>query len=409
MYGTAEIKKYRWYIIPLIALIVMNIVVITIGYYSYKDETVRLGRILAETRTDEITFEEADGILGKYGYVNQGQSSIYRQFIKLSGILVLSSAAVYIFIVLSLKRQRIESGRKYLEVLAAIENNIELLREGKYDASKTALRGDINFDDADHIIARLDTLLDGLRSSILITKEKAEVDRRETKDVVTDISHQLKTPLAAIKSTYEIMQNADLTDEERDEIETLMGVQITSLEKLILSLVNISRLESGMIDIRFTEGSLFDSILEAVNSIWLKADEKNISIEFDNCEEENLADIMLDRKWLVEAFINILDNAVKYSEENTVISISVINLNFMARIEFKDQGIGIPADEKHKVFKRFYRGSSEEVSEEKGSGVGLYLARYIISEHSGTIMVKDNIIDGKKAGSIFVVHLPLKK
>ena len=76
----------------------------------------------------------------------------------------------------------------------------------------------------------------------------------------------------------------------------------------------------------------------------------------------------------------------------------------MMRIEFKDLGMGIPDEEKHSVFKRFYRGTAS--STEEGSGVGLYLARRIISEHHGTIMVKDNVVNGEKRGSVFIVHLP---
>lgn len=252
-------------------------------------------------------------------------------------------------------------------------------------------------------------MLESLYNTILLEREKAKYDKLDTKVVVTDISHQLKTPLAAIKSTFEIMQNANLNSEEREEIENLMGFQINSLEKLILSLINISRLEGGMIEINLSEGNLFDSILDAVNGVWSKADEKNISIEFDNPEDEQLPKLMRDKKWLTEAFINILDNAVKYSKENTEIHINVLSLNTMIRIEFKDQGIGIPDNEKHKIFKRFYRGNKEDVCRETGSGVGLYLARYIISKHRGTIMVKDNFIDGKKLGSIFVVQLPILK
>lgn len=108
---------------------------------------------------------------------------------------------------------------------------------------------------------------------------------------------------------------------------------------------------------------------------------------------------------LSEAFVNILDNAIKYSDENMNISIYIMKLNAMVRIEFKDQGSGISDEEKHSIFKRFYRGNNS--SSVEGSGVGLYLARRIISEHNGTIMVKDNVVDGKKKGSIFVVHLPI--
>lgn len=404
MSGMSKIKKFKWYIVPLISLILLNAAVITKEYFSYKDETLRLGSVLVGKQQNEMTLEEADTILEKYGYIKDNASSTYREFIKSTIVMLISSSVVYFVIAVSLKRQEKETENRYNYIIDDIECTLNALKDGSYNPSESEFRN-LAGSEFNLNIARLETLIDSLYSSISVVKEKAENDKRETKDVVTDISHQLKTPLAAIKSTYELMENGKLSSDERKELETLMGFQIAALEKLILSLVNISRLESGMIDIKLTEGKLFDSILEAVNGIWLKADEKNISIDFDDCGEDKLPTIMCDKKWLSEAFVNILDNAVKYSDENMNISIHIMKLNAMVRIEFKDQGSGISDEEKHSIFKRFYRGNNS--SSVEGSGVGLYLARRIISEHNGTIMVKDNVVDGKKKGSIFVVHLPI--
>lgn len=404
MSGMSKIKKFKWYIVPLISLILLNAAVITKEYFSYKDETLRLGSVLVGKQQNEMTLEEAETILEKYGYIKDNASSTYREFIKSTIVMLISSSVVYFVIAVSLKRQEKETENRYNYIIDDIECTLNALKDGSYNPSESEFRN-LAGSEFNLNIARLETLIDSLYSSISVVKEKAENDKRETKDVVTDISHQLKTPLAAIKSTYELMENGKLSSDERKELETLMGFQIAALEKLILSLVNISRLESGMIDIKLTEGNLFDSILEAVNGIWLKADEKNISIDFDDCGEDKLPTIMCDKKWLSEAFVNILDNAVKYSDENMNISIHIMKLNAMVRIEFKDQGSGISDEEKHSIFKRFYRGNNS--SSVEGSGVGLYLARRIISEHNGTIMVKDNVVDGKKKGSIFVVHLPI--
>ncbi len=403
MSGMLKNKKLKWYVIPLIALVILNACVITKEYFSYREETLRLGSILAEEQYEEMSLKDAENILERYGYVKEEKSSIYRDFIKSSVYMTVLSFAIYIIILAILKKQEKEIEAEYNQGICDIERILNALRDGTFDPSdekfKKLAGAEFNSN-----FARIETLMDSLYSSISVIKENAENDKRETKDVVTDISHQLKTPLAAIKSTYELIQQGTLTSDERKEFENLMGFQIRSLEKLIQSLVNISRLESGMINIKLTEGSLFDSILEAVNGIWLKADEKNIKIEVNDFSEDRMQTIMCDKKWLSEAFVNILDNAVKYSKENTEVSIYVAKLNQMMRIEFKDLGMGIPDEEKHSVFKRFYRGTAS--STEEGSGVGLYLARRIISEHHGTIMVKDNVVNGEKRGSVFIVHLP---
>ena len=407
MFGTVKDSKYTSYLMPLIALILMSATVIAVQYNSYREDTIQLGKILTETEEDEITYEKAVETLDKYGYVKEGESSFYRRFLWTGGMTIAGAFAAYWLIVFCIKRQEKEAFRRYKDILEAIEKDIEELREGSYGEVESSLSKCLKGLNSNPEAVSIDTTLDKLNANFLLIKQKAEADKKETKDVVTDISHQLKTPLAAVKSTFEILQNQDLSQEEREEFEERMAFQLDSLEKLTASLVNISRLESGMISIQLRKGKLFDSILDAVNGVWQKAQEKNIVIELEEGETEKLPEIMQDRKWLTEAFINILENAVKYSKENTAISIRVFNMNSMVRIEFADQGIGISPNEKHKIFQRFYRGEKEEIRRESGSGVGLYLARYIISRHGGTIMVKDNRIDGEKCGSIFVVQIPL--
>ena len=113
--------------------------------------------------------------------------------------------------------------------------------------------------------------------------------------------------------------------------------------------------------------------------------------------------LMQDKRWLGEAVINVLDNAIKYSPDGSKIFIRLQKRNDLVRMEIEDQGIGIPQNEYHKIFQRFYRGSSKEVREESGTGIGLFLSREIIEKHGGTIMVTSG---KKKKGSTFVIQLP---
>lgn len=234
--------------------------------------------------------------------------------------------------------------------------------------------------------------------------QKAQDEKEKTKEMVTDISHQLKTPIAALKSCFEVLENAILTDEERREFEKRMEKQLQNLEQLSAVLVNISRMEAGLIDISLKNGKIFETILAAVNGIWEKADAKAIEIEMDICEEMENLEIMHDSKWLKEAILNILENAVKYSEPNTNIVIKVKKwVNFL-RIEIADEGVGIPKKEYHKIFQRFYRGENEYVQKEEGSGVGLYLTRKIVDAHKGMVFVERK--EKKQRGSVFVIQLP---
>ena len=233
---------------------------------------------------------------------------------------------------------------------------------------------------------------------------KAQDEKEKTKEMVTDISHQLKTPIAALKSCFEVLESETLTQKERREFEKRMEKQLQNLEQLSAVLVNISRMEAGLIDISLKNGKIFETILAAVNGIWEKADAKAIEIEMDICEEIENLEIMHDSKWLKEAILNILENAVKYSEPNTNIVIMVKKwVNFL-RIEIADEGVGIPKKEYHKIFQRFYRGENEYVQKEEGSGVGLYLTRKIVDAHKGMVFVERK--EKKQRGSVFVIQLP---
>ena len=187
-------------------------------------------------------------------------------------------------------------------------------------------------------------------------RSQAHREKEETKSLVTDLSHQLKTPVAALSSCFDILKDPDLSEQERREFQERMEQQLHSLEQLIGALVNISRMETGMIELRPEQGRIYDTILEAVNRIWVKAQQKEIEIQMEAGDDIEELRIRHDRKWFCEALINILDNAVKYSPAGTMITIRAFRMTSFLRIEIQDQGIGIPGENYHKVFQRFFRG-----------------------------------------------------
>ena len=215
---------------------------------------------------------------------------------------------------------------------------------------------------------------------------------------MTDLSHQLKTPLASLKMCYEIADENRFTEVERLSFLEQGRREVEKLENLTGSLIQLSRLETGMIQIKPAPSSLKETLLGAVNNVFMKAFEKNISISMNEFD-----DIIIwhDTRWTQEALLNILDNAVKYSENGSSIYLNVSSMASYYLIEVEDEGIGIPKDEANQIFKRFYRGESEKIRETEGSGVGLYLTRKILEEQGGSIRVKK----GRK-GSLFQITLP---
>lgn len=238
-----------------------------------------------------------------------------------------------------------------------------------------------------------------LAKKLCLKSEILAAEKDHTKTLVTDISHQLKTPLSALKTCFCIYLEAD-TPEEKTEFGRRCQFQLEKLENLTASLIHISRLENAMISLRPEPVSLTEILIESVNAVYEKAQTKGILIEIDDFQDISL---LLDRKWTAEALFNILDNAVKYSPADSSVLLRVQPLYSFVRIEIEDQGIGIPTEEYNKIFKRFYRGQSETVQKTEGSGVGLYLSRKILEEQGGTLSVKA----AREQGSIFVAQLPL--
>lgn len=239
----------------------------------------------------------------------------------------------------------------------------------------------------------------------LMAKTRALTEERDhTKTLVTDISHQLKTPVSALKSCFTMCMEAD-TEQERNDFLQRCAQQLDRLEKLIAVLVNISRLETALISLRQEKAALSDILTDAVNTVYEKALQKNISIEICESDQENADSISLlaDRHWTCEAIANILDNAVKYSPAGSAVSLRIHKFYSYMQLEIADQGIGIPKAEYNRIFKRFYRGSHPVVKRSEGSGVGLYLARRIIEEQGGTVTVQSAV----EQGSVFEVRLPL--
>lgn len=265
------------------------------------------------------------------------------------------------------------------------------------------IKGEFNYEDdlADEgIVNIIESQLNQLGRSISFNYNKLEVEKESSKSLVTDISHQLKTPLASLSMCNSILEDDELTKEEKKEFLNMSNKNISKLNTLIDSLVNISRLEVAMIELNPQKNNLRDTILKAYNSAYIKAKHKNIDIVLGNIEEYTIT--KHDKKWTEEAIFNVLENAIKYSNEGEKIYLDVEdNLNYV-KINIRDTGIGISKNEFNNIFKRFYRGKEVEKLEIEGSGVGLYLTRKILEDQNGSIMVKSE----KGKGSTFSLFLP---
>ena len=232
-------------------------------------------------------------------------------------------------------------------------------------------------------------------TSSKLSAKKTEQEREKLQELVSDISHQTKTPLSNILLYTQLLQEQDIDGQSRQLVDEIRQ-QSEKLEFLIQSLVKTSRLETGTFQLAPLKNNIDSVIDAAIEQITPKAKSKQIKIMYSSQSHTAKFDI----KWTQEALFNILDNAVKYSPRNSVIKITVYAYEMFACVLVADQGIGIPEEELPRIFGRFYRG--QNVREQNGVGIGLYLCRQIIEGQGGYITVESTV----NQGSIFKIFLP---
>ena len=227
-------------------------------------------------------------------------------------------------------------------------------------------------------------------------KLQSQKDKETIQGLVSDISHQVKTPVANLRLYAGILKNPALPAEKRNEFLGTMSGQIDKLDFLLQSLIKMSRLETGTFALHITEAPLKDTIAAAMSTVWARAEEKGIALLAD-CDSG--ITVQHDPKWTAEALGNILDNAVKYTPGGGSVAITVRPWQFYTRIDITDTGTGIPEEHYNDIFQRFYRG--QEAAAQEGVGLGLYLANGIVTRQKGYISVKSRV--GK--GTAFSVYL----
>ena len=227
-------------------------------------------------------------------------------------------------------------------------------------------------------------------------KRQSQQDKQVIQSLVSDISHQVKTPIANIKMFTNILQQHQLPPEKQAEFLRTMEGQIDKRDFLMQSLIKMSRLETGTFVLHPQEGRLADTIALAMSAVWAKAEAKEISLSAD-CDSSIC--VQHDPKWTAEALGNILDNAIKYTPPGGSVTVSVRPWQFYTRVDIADTGIGIAEEHYNDIFQRFYR--DPQVASQEGVGLGLYLANGIITRQKGYISVKSKV--GK--GTTFSVYL----
>lgn len=345
------------------------------------------------TESDTVaSMEEGIRIIEeKYGYnLNSLVSEPVLWIFWASGLLI-GILAVSVFAYADFRM--LQKGRSFYSFYQEIYDCLEQFRSGVFTYTPASMDGSVEWMKIRESLREL-----GIYFSIL--KEQLQNEQTNTKTLITDISHQLKTPLASLKMSHELVVANELSEQEKQEFLQQEEREIEKLELLLKELVNLSRLEAHMIQIKPTAAWFKPTLTAAVSQNYMNA--RNNHIEIQVTMDQDIR-IFHDVKWTEEAIANVLDNAVKYSPAHTTITIRVIPLASNLMIEIEDEGIGLNEQELSKIYQRFYRGEQARNKVQEGAGVGLYLTRMILEHQGGTICASRKL----DRGTIFKLTLPL--
>jgi two-component system phosphate regulon sensor histidine kinase PhoR len=234
---------------------------------------------------------------------------------------------------------------------------------------------------------------------------KKEVELAQIKsEFVSNVSHELRTPLSLISMFSETLEMDRVkTDEKKKEYYSIISSEANRLSKIVNSILNFSKMEAGKRQFNFVDSYLNDVVENVYRSYKFHLEQKGFT--FNLTKDETIPIIKIDEEAVSEAIVNLVDNAVKYSDNKKEITIRTGKENNFAYVEVEDKGIGIPEKDQKKIFDKFFRVSSGNIHNVKGSGIGLSIVKYIMDAHKGEVRLTSKV----EEGSIFKLLIPLSR
>ena len=257
--------------------------------------------------------------------------------------------------------------------------------------------GEESFDESapSALESRMARFLNGSARSLRGLQRQRESIQR----LLSDISHQTKTPLANLRLYSSLLMEEELTPRQREQAQVILQ-QSEKLSFLIETLVKLSRLETDVLAVTPKSQPLSPLLERAASQAKAAAEQKGIALQVQLYPQQAEMKALYDLRWTAEALGNLLDNAVKYTPPGGCIQVSATQYELFCRIDVHDNGIGIAEEEQAQIFGRFYRG--RQVREQEGLGIGLYLAREIAQKQGGYLKLSSR----PGQGSTFSLYLP---
>lgn len=318
-------------------------------------------------------------------------------FYLLLGIIVISVMTIFVLSFYSIQASII-AAIAFLLILCSIILFMKI-RYKKMEQLSSYLRkisdGNFTLDVRDNEEGELSILKNELFKMTKILSENRQLlqeDKLHLMDAISDISHQLKTPLTSMTVMADLLEQDDLPQEKRKEFVHNIQIQLERIEWLVSSLLKISKIDAGAIHFKKDPIHLKQLLQEIIESFAIPLEVKQLEVSITGDEEIIFVG---DRNWTQEALINLIKNCIEHSNENGVLSIHCDENSLYTEVKIRDNGNGIAKEDLPYIFNRFYKGKQASVG---SVGIGLAIAHTIVSEQNGTINV-----DSDESGTEFQI------
>ena len=234
-------------------------------------------------------------------------------------------------------------------------------------------------------------------------QSKIKINRMK-EDFISSVSHELKTPIAAVKMLAETLKRGKVKEAKRqDEYYEMIIHESDRLTRFINKILDFSKIEKGGKVFYFERENMAEIASSAVKIYGEESSDKDLKLHF-NSEKDSLP-AEVDKDAVFQVIFNLIDNAHKYSREEKDITVNVKDAGKNVRVEIIDKGLGIAKENVEKIFDKFYRAEGDMIKGIKGSGLGLAFVKSVIQAHQGRIAVESEL--GK--GSKFIILLPVER
>jgi signal transduction histidine kinase len=361
---------------------------VSLGVITHGD----VPKILSEEGSED--YEAALELLKPFGYTEEPPDSFeFSDGAFRSKVIIITSLST-ITLVIFWFSLLILVAKKQSDFLKETSLRLDALMSGRYDSESIY--------DGEGDAAILSAQLYALTRRLEKTMESVNFERDKMRGFISFISHELKTPLASLKTMNELLiEGREMERERMDEFLERSGEDIERMEWLIGDVLNIARIESGAIRFSFKKADLAELAKDVVRRYSEIAKSRGLKISVG---AESTAMVFCDERWLSQALDNLVRNAVNYSPDGGTVSIDISRSEAYVCLTVADEGPGIAAGDAPKIFQSFYRGGPA-VGSRKGTGLGLALAKAIIERHDGDIKLKSS----NEKGSIFAIELPIRE